>query len=84
MSGWREGFLAEARKLLGTPWRHRGRSARGVDCVGLLLLAGWNSGADFDAPWPRGPTCARFSFFLSPQVNISTLEYKLAIICTHV
>ena len=45
MSGSAEAFLAEARKLLATPWRHRGRSARGVDCVGLLLLAGWRSGA---------------------------------------
>lgn len=29
---------AEARFLLGTPWRHKGRTARGVDCVGFPRL----------------------------------------------
>lgn len=27
-----------ARGYLGVPWRHQGRSRRGVDCVGLLVL----------------------------------------------
>ena len=45
MSGSREAFVAEARKLLDTPWRHLGRTDRFLDCVGLLLLAGWRSGA---------------------------------------
>lgn len=31
-------MFAEARKLLGTPWRHKGRTTRGVDCLGLLWL----------------------------------------------
>ena len=32
--------LAEtARKYLGVPFRHRGRSARCMDCVGLIVLA---------------------------------------------
>ena len=28
-----------ARALLGVPWRHLGRAARGVDCLGLCILA---------------------------------------------
>lgn len=28
-----------ARALIGTPWVHQGRSAHGVDCVGLGVLA---------------------------------------------
>lgn len=32
-------FIAQARKLLGVRFRHMGRSARGVDCAGMLLVA---------------------------------------------
>lgn len=31
----RDDVVTEARNWLGTPWRHQGRSAQGVDCVGL-------------------------------------------------
>ncbi|MGH9769561.1 MAG: NlpC/P60 family protein [Blastocatellia bacterium] len=31
-------FVAECRRLLSVPWRHQGRSEKGVDCVGLLVL----------------------------------------------
>lgn len=33
-------IIAEARKWLGTPYRPRGRSARGLDCLGLLVKLG--------------------------------------------
>lgn len=35
----RVGFIAAARDLVGVPFRHRGRSLRGVDCVGVVALA---------------------------------------------
>ena len=35
----RTAFLAAARSLVGTRYRHQGRSVRGVDCVGLPILA---------------------------------------------
>ena len=28
-----------ARNYLGVPWRHRGRSMVGIDCIGLLVLS---------------------------------------------
>jgi cell wall-associated NlpC family hydrolase len=34
----RELVRVEARFMLGTPWRHKGRTQRGVDCVGLPWL----------------------------------------------
>lgn len=37
-------FVEEARKLKGAKWRHRGRKPWAVDCVGLIAVAGRNSG----------------------------------------
>jgi len=34
-----DSLIEEARKYLGVPWKHQGRSMKGVDCVGFLLLA---------------------------------------------
>lgn len=34
----RNDIVDTAREYLGTPFRHQGRSALGVDCVGLLVL----------------------------------------------
>lgn len=35
----RTAFLAAARSYLGVPFKHRGRSRRGVDCLGLLSVS---------------------------------------------
>lgn len=32
-------FVAAARSLLDVPWAHQGRTDRGVDCVGLVVLS---------------------------------------------
>ena len=32
-------LIAEARTYLGVPWQHQGRSKKGVDCVGFILLS---------------------------------------------
>lgn len=42
-------FVNAARQLVGTPWRHRGRSFDGVDCIGLVMLAGKLAGVDLFA-----------------------------------
>jgi len=36
--------IQEARSYLGVPWRHQGRTRKGVDCVGFILLALIKSG----------------------------------------
>ena len=33
-----DAIQTEARRWLGTPFRHQGRSADGIDCVGLLVM----------------------------------------------
>lgn len=35
----REAFIAAARGYLGTRFRHQGRSKRGVDCAGLIVVS---------------------------------------------
>lgn len=43
----REDIIAEGRRYLGKPWRHRGRSITGVDCIGLICCIG----DAFDIPY---------------------------------
>lgn len=57
--------IAEARRWIGTRWRHHGRDAGGLDCVGLLIVVarslGLVPGATLDeidrqvAGYPRYP-----------------------------
>ncbi len=39
-------FHLEAHKYINVPFRHRGRTDRGLDCVGLLILAAKDCGYD--------------------------------------
>jgi cell wall-associated NlpC family hydrolase len=39
-------FVSAARQLIGTPWRDRGRSLAGVDCLGLIALSARQCGHD--------------------------------------
>lgn len=38
-AGERTGFITAARAFLDTPFRHRGRSLRGIDCLGLVACS---------------------------------------------
>lgn len=41
--------VTEARKWLGTPWKHQGRSRHGIDCVGLIIKVAHGLGlSDYD------------------------------------
>lgn len=39
-------LIEQARLLVGTRWLHRGRSATGVDCIGLVTLSMTNAGVN--------------------------------------
>ena len=54
-------FVAAARSYVGVPWRHRGRSRTGVDCIGLVLLVAREVGMDLPdpAPYAREPQGTR-------------------------
>lgn len=55
----RDAIAAEARRWQSTPFRHGGRSAAGVDCVGFVIVVARALGivaASFDVPaYPRNP-----------------------------
>lgn len=44
MSAQADAYVASARALIGTPWRHRGRKPWALDCIGLLVLAAQQAG----------------------------------------
>lgn len=50
-----EAFVAAARGFLGVPWMHQGRTERGVDCIGLVVLSARAVGLDapLDANYGR-------------------------------
>jgi cell wall-associated NlpC family hydrolase len=51
-----DALILAARRYLGVPFRHAGRTDQGVDCVGLILAAARDAGL-FDyrpKPYPRG------------------------------
>lgn len=40
----RQKFIDAAFQYLGVRWQDEGRSKRGIDCVGLIICAGWECG----------------------------------------
>ena len=46
----RAAIIAEARKWLGTPYKHQGRGYKGIDCVGLLIEVAKGVGHPVNAP----------------------------------
>lgn len=59
-----QAFIAAARSYIRTPWKHQGRTRSGVDCIGLVVLAGRDCGLDlpleanygrFQAYWAMKP-----------------------------
>jgi len=47
-------LVQAARSYIGVPWKHLGRSRRGVDCAGLPILAYADCGVVMDAPTRYG------------------------------
>jgi len=71
----RTAFIAAARSYLGVRYRHQGRSERGVDCVGLPILALRAIGHECEdlfgySPTPDGSTLqANVEKHLGPPVE---------------
>lgn len=45
----RQDIVIEARRWVGVPWRHQGRSQSGIDCAGLVVMVAHDLGlSEFD------------------------------------
>lgn len=64
-------LVLEARALEGVPFRHQGRSPTGLDCIGLLLIAGERAGV-------LRVNLERVDYGRAPQ---AALEERLAYYC---
>ena len=61
--------LELARTYIGTPWKHKGRSRTGIDCLGLPMVVGWELGLhSYDDSIDYGRQAKNFDFMraLSP------------------
>ncbi|MAL80214.1 MAG: hypothetical protein CMN55_14095 [Sneathiella sp.] len=69
-------ILTAARGWIGTPWRHQGRSARGLDCVGLVVMVARQIGlTPVDLPgYARRQDGARLLSHLHKQLDVSSLH----------
>lgn len=58
-----------ARSYIGTPWKHKGRSRTGIDCIGLPYVVGKELGLhDYDDSMDYGRVARNYDFMraLSP------------------
>lgn len=54
-----QAFVAAAREFIGVPWVHQGRTERGMDCVGLVVLSARAVGIDA----PMKADYGRFQYY---------------------
>lgn len=61
----RDDIVAEALTWEGVPWRHQGRTRKGIDCAGLPILVGLSLGLTDYNPrdYPRRPDGTFLSHF---------------------
>ncbi len=59
----RQQCLQLARSYIGTPWKHKGRSRNGIDCLGLPMVVGWELGLhEYDDSLDYGRQAKNFDF----------------------
>lgn len=67
----RKDFYEEARKWVGTPWKHQGRNKAGIDCGGLLILTAQGLGLPHEdtLDYGREPTPTSLMSHLSKMLT---------------
>jgi cell wall-associated NlpC family hydrolase len=41
-----QSLIAQARRLVGVPYAHQGRSVHGIDCIGFIAISATSAGVD--------------------------------------
>lgn len=60
--------MLAARSYVGVPFRDKGRSLEGLDCIGLLVCAAKDCGVEVETPVPTYPS--------RPTVDLLTKQLK--------
>lgn len=65
-----------ARRWLGTPWRHQGRSIHGIDCAGLLCMVADDIGLRYEdrLGYRRVPESTGFVDHLKAQLIVGSRD----------
>jgi cell wall-associated NlpC family hydrolase len=81
----RADLITEARRWVGTPWVHQGRTARGLDCVGLLVVCAQALGIPVEdkADYGREPVgqslMSHLSSYLTPAPRNEILPGRVGV-----
>ena len=69
-------LIKKSREFLGVPWVHQGRSIKGVDCVGFLLLAFKHINIDIIEikGYSRHPDGVKLKKIMDEQPNLRRLK----------
>jgi len=74
----RSAIVAEARRWIGTPFRHQGRGVNGLDCAGLLVVVATALGIPVvdDLTYRRIPDTARLKAVLLANLKPKPLDHR--------
>lgn len=75
----RSAIVAEARRWLGTPFRHQGRGVNGLDCAGLLIVVARALGIPVvdDLTYRRIPDTAKLQQVLRASLRAKPFAARL-------
>lgn len=83
----RSEIVVAAKSFLGTPWKHQGRSPKGVDCVGLIYAVAVHLGAIKEGeveipPYRRQPDGTLLDYFdrYMDRARLTDLKPGMAVI----
>jgi cell wall-associated NlpC family hydrolase len=75
----RDNIVEIARRCIGIPWRHQGRTMKGMDCIGIIIAIGHLTGTHFynsTANYRRAPRPEVFLADFRKELNEKPLHQR--------